>query len=313
MSTMPDFSYMDEWSDDRIAEFKAATRAASVRPAAASLRPFALSRPAADPLVGVQLAEALPGSPADRAGPVLAEGDSWFDFPPEPDVINCLQDLGYRIENHARRGDTLENMIYGTGYDRSWNRTPPTIDTVLRRLGEMRPKVFLFSGGGNDVAGDEFGSFLNHAGTGLPPLRAGYVDYMIDTVFRTCVESLINQVRAASPDTTIIMHGYADAVPSGRGTRYILPWYEWAGPWLRPALSAKGIVVPALQRSTVKTLITRFNAMLAGLAAAHPNFRHVDVRAAATGDGDWSDELHLKGRAFARVAHLIDAVIRTVV
>lgn len=48
---------------------------------------------------------------------IVAEGDSWFDYFPGTDFIDCLRKHhGYYLEkNYAKAGDTLENMIYGTG------------------------------------------------------------------------------------------------------------------------------------------------------------------------------------------------------
>lgn len=48
---------------------------------------------------------------------IVAEGDSWFDYFPGTDLIDCLRKHhGYYLEkNYAKAGDTLENMIYGTG------------------------------------------------------------------------------------------------------------------------------------------------------------------------------------------------------
>lgn len=49
-------------------------------------------------------------------GPVVAEGDSWFDYPPHRDILDHLVDLyGWRVRRLSRAGDTLENMVLGTG------------------------------------------------------------------------------------------------------------------------------------------------------------------------------------------------------
>ena len=47
---------------------------------------------------------------------ILAEGDSWFDYPFKKDVADYLIQKGYAVHSLARRGDTLENMLYGKGY-----------------------------------------------------------------------------------------------------------------------------------------------------------------------------------------------------
>ena len=282
----PKYSGMDRWTSEEVARFKDDARRRPPRVAARR----ALAR-------GTEM--------------IVAEGDSWFDYAPGTDVIDCLQYYhGYRIDNYAKAGDTLENMIYGTGINDRFQPTSPTIESVLRRLGELQPRVFLFSGGGNDVAGEEFESFLNHKASGLSPLLESTLDQMVNVVFRKYYEDLIAKVAATAPNTTIITHGYARTVPTGKGVNIL--FFTFAGPWLRPALAKKGILDPVEQRNLVFAAIDSFNEMLAGLSAAHSKFRHVDLRDMINPDRDWTNELHLKNSAFARVAHRIHLEIQSI-
>jgi lysophospholipase L1-like esterase len=236
-------------------------------------------------------------------GTIVAEGDSWFDFPVGTDLIDCLRsEHDLEIENFAKAGDTLENMIFGSQVDKKFNRQAPTIERVLNSIARIKPKVFLFSGGGNDVAGDELASFLNHNDSGLPPLRQEYVADLIDNVFRRYLEALIMKVRQAHPATKIVMHGYGQPIPTGQGVDIL--FFTFAGPWLKPALAQKGI--PANQHQPlVRSLIDRYNATLARLQQSFPGiFHYVDLRAAIS-PSDWRDELHLKNSAYRRCAALI--------
>lgn len=246
---------------------------------------------------------------ADEAPPTLvAEGDSWFDYRPGTDVIDCLRAFhGYRILNQATAGDTLENMIYGTQITRQFQPVSPSIAIVLDRLQQHRPKALLFSGGGNDIAGDEFASFLNHGGSGLPTLRTDYVATMIDVVFRRYFEDLITKVADVSPTTTIVVHGYGHTRPTGIGVGWWL--FQFAGPWLRPALARKRILDAEEQLQAVATMIDRYNAMLASLAADHHRFVHVDLREELDPDSDWANELHLRNSAYRRVADRIHEAV----
>src|SRR5262249_15992013 len=64
---------------------------------------------------------------------VIAEGDSWFDYLPGTDIIDCLRNNhDLVIEKHAKAGDTLENMVYGTGINKRFERVSPSIDIVLK-------------------------------------------------------------------------------------------------------------------------------------------------------------------------------------
>src|ERR671912_2849844 len=49
------------------------------------------------------------------AGVLVAEGDSWFNYPFH-DILSDLEDLhGYDVESVSHRGDTVEDMAYGGG------------------------------------------------------------------------------------------------------------------------------------------------------------------------------------------------------
>ena len=97
------------------------------------------------------------GDPA-TAGVLVAEGDSWFDYPLN-DVLRMLEDdHAYDVESVAHKGDRVEEMAYGRGQLEELTRR---LEKLLRR--GVVPKAILLSGGGNDVAGDEFGMLLNHS------------------------------------------------------------------------------------------------------------------------------------------------------
>lgn len=282
------YDAMDEWSDEQVAEFKELKTEDSLEDVHIQSKGFRPTREI-----------------------VVAEGDSWFDYLPGTDLIDCLSNHhGYKIKNTANAGDTLENMIYGTGFNDQYQRTYPSIKTVLKQLEKYKPRIFLFSGGGNDIAGDEFASFLNHKESSLPELRTEYVNDMVNTVFRNYFEDLIEKVHSKSPETQIITHGYGHTVPTGKGVKFL--FFTFAGPWLRPALATKGIFNPEEQFQIVETMINVYNTMLLQLDSKHDNFHHVDLRQIIDPQKDWSNELHLKNSAFARVAELIHHRIQTI-
>src|SRR5262245_7176222 len=63
----------------------------------------------ADPALPAFLARA-------RGRALVAEGDSWFDYPApfRIDLLDGLDDLGREVVSIAFRGDTVENMVFGT-------------------------------------------------------------------------------------------------------------------------------------------------------------------------------------------------------
>ncbi len=288
---MTDYSYMDEWSDEEIAKFKEK---------------------------GVERQEAFGDKSLIephaffKRPQFVAEGDSWFDYLPGTDLIDCLRNHhGYSIKNYGKAGDTLENMIYGTKFHTgSFQPADPTIFKVLRKIEQLKPKVFLFSGGGNDVAGEEFGSYLNHSETALPPLRKEYVDYMIKVFYKKCCVDLIQKVSDASSHTHIIMHGYGHTFPTGKGVSYL--GFSFSGPWLRPALTSKRILDASDQTEAITAIINSYNDMLSELDESNPNFHYVDLRPIIDPQNDWANELHLKNSAYARVADQINEAIKQI-
>jgi hypothetical protein len=276
------FKEMDGWSKEEIEHFKAKART---------------PRPGVLKALGVDV------------GTLVAEGDSWFDYLPGTDIIDCLRShYGYEIINYAKAGDTLENMIYGTKINRRLEPVTPSIEDVLARLAELKPKVFLFSGGGNDVAGDEFESYLNHKQSGLPFLRQQFLDDMVNKVFRKYFEDLIAKVAEVSPDTYILVHGYGRTVPTGEGVDILV--FTFAGPWLLPALVRKRILDSDEQRQSIFIAINTYNEMLRDLSLNHPKFKYIDLRDMLDPDHDWVNELHLYNSAYARVAQRLHEAIQ---
>src|SRR5499426_46663 len=87
----------------------------------------------------------------ERAGVLLAEGDSWFDYPWH-DVLRMLEDEhGYDVESVAHKGDRVEDMAFAPGQLLDFSRR---LEKLLQR-GTV-PRAVLLSGGGNDIAGTEF-------------------------------------------------------------------------------------------------------------------------------------------------------------
>jgi lysophospholipase L1-like esterase len=232
---------------------------------------------------------------------IIAEGDSWFDYDIlGPDLIDFLRSRHgcHVIKNFARHGDTLENMVYGTEYNGGFQRRTPQFEATIALLREQRPRAFLFSGGGNDIAGAEFEAFLDHRESSDTPLRTWYADQVFGNEMPGMYERMISRVLEASPETHIFSHGYGNAIPSGVPAQFTLFTF---GPWLRPALVAKGWTDLEQGRTVVADLIGRFNDMLASLARRNDHFHYVDLRPEIH-DDDWENELHLGSDGYRRCA-----------
>jgi lysophospholipase L1-like esterase len=242
-----------------------------------------------------------------NAGVLVAEGDSWFDYPLW-DVLKILDDdYGYDVETVAHRGDAIEEMAYGAGQLDDFARR---IEKLLRR--GVRPKAILLSGGGNDVAGSAFAMLLNHRRSpraGLDPavvdgVLAGRIEPAFVTVLAG-VTQLCRRYLGASRPVPILVHGYDYPVPDGRG--FVGGFSALPGPWLEPGFRAKDYRDLGERIAIAAELIDRFHRMLARVVAL-PAFAHVrcvDLRGTLSNGAGyrswWSDELHPTRRGFAKV------------
>ena len=251
--------------------------------------------------------------PRDSAGVLIAEGDSWFDYPFN-DVLRLLEDdHGYDVESVAHKGDCVEDMAYAGGQFEEFARR---LEKVLRQ-GRV-PDAILLSGGGNDIAGDEFAILLNHAASGLPIINQDIVRGVVDIRLRNAYTFLISGLtelatRILGRSIPILLHGYDYPIPDGRG--FLGGFFVLPGPWLEPGFHKKGYGDEAANAKVMRDLMDSFNAMLKSLRTA-PEFAHVtylDLRGTLKADStykkDWANELHPTARGFATVAAKFAAAI----
>jgi hypothetical protein len=252
------------------------------------------------------------------AGLLVAEGDSWFDYPFFDTIEELEEVFGYEVLSVAHKGDTVEEMAYD----------PNQLDKLARALaklacGRKRPKAVLLSGGGNDIAGAAFGVVLNHRASGLPPLNERVVEGVIDDRLRAAILQLASAVTHLCRETLgetlpILMHGYDYPVPDGRG--YLGGFWLLPGPWLSPGFVRKGYDerTMALRCELMVRLIDRFNALLSRIAGGPglEHLHHVDLRGTLSQELPkayrewWGDELHPTEPGFRKVAAKLDAALR---
>jgi lysophospholipase L1-like esterase len=241
------------------------------------------------------------------AGVLIAEGDSWFDYPFN-DILRMLEDYhAYEVESVAHKGDRVEEMAYGLGQLEELTRT---IEKLLRQ--GVIPKAILLSGGGNDVAGDEFGMLLEHAQSPLPGFNDQVIGGIIDQRVKIAYVTILSAVTKISQERLnrklpILVHGYDYPVPDGRG--FAGGWWHLPGPWLEPGFREKGYGVMTERIKLMKQLIDRFNAMLKEIAAMN-EFQHVtyiNLRDTLSTQSNykryWANELHPTERGFELVTN----------
>jgi hypothetical protein len=240
----------------------------------------------------------------DKRPVLVSEGDSWFQFPLflEDVIDQVLPD--FNIWSVDAAGDTLQNMVLDNA-------------EYLRALRAHRRDVraFLFSGGGNDIVGeDEDGDpiipqLLRPFEEGRPP------EWYLDTeafaakirFVEDCYRMVIENVSAEHPHLPIVCHGYDYAIPGGYPGDTRNPFWAAQDQWIgRPLREDLGITDPALQQALVRLMIDCLNERLKNLcggnnpAGAFRNVWHVDCRGLVV--DQWADELHPTDRGFQTVA-----------
>lgn len=254
-------------------------------------------------------------APGAAKGLLIAEGDSWFDYP-FTNVLGELEKLNYRIESVAHKGDTAEEMAY----DPSQLARLSGLFEKLKRRQDV-PRAILLSGGGNDVAGDELGVVLNHKQSGLSAVNEEVAAGVFDGRLRFALASLIGAVselsrRCFGRVVPVLLHGYDYPVPDGRG--YMGGFWSLPGPWLEPAFRRKGYADMAERVGVMVELMDRFNDMLAELPG-QPGLEHVtylDLRRTLSNElaanryrRSWGNELHPTGAGFRSVAAEFDRAL----
>lgn len=248
----------------------------------------------------------------DKDPVLVSEGDSWFQFPILiDDVVDQLADA-YLIWSVDAAGDTLQNMV---------SKNFPEYLTALRETPGTR--AFLFSGGGNDLVGEDSSnrSMLEQV---LRPYKKGqsaawYVDteeyektlFNIESSFR----SIISRVAKEYPGLPVIIHGYDYSIPGPAPQEWRKPTWASVDQWLGRAFRTRGILDHALQGSIIKKMIDDLNELqkrLCGegmqMQGKYKDAYHVDVRGTLKAK-DWADELHPTDSGFVKVAARFRAVL----
>lgn len=248
---------------------------------------------------------------------LLAEGDSWYDYP-WTDVLSELEDrYNYDVEAVSHRGDRIESMAYSRGQ----------LAKFLGKLNKMirlnrPPKAVLLSGGGNDIAGEQFAPILNNANSSHPGINddvlAGYIT-RIRLAYITIISALTNLcTNELGHKIPILIHGYDFAVPDGRG--FWGGWGAFPGPWLSPGFVEKGYSNAEQMQDIVNVIINEFNDMQSSLTYVDgmEHVTHIDLRGTLDNSENtyktwWDNELHPTQAGFSAIADIFAGEIRRVI
>lgn len=252
---------------------------------------------------------AAPAAPAPEPLVMLAHGDSWFDYPlngnsvslRSTDIIAHLETLGQvnpLVLNVSHFGDATtaelslpkqQRMLQALEDPRNW-------------LSSGKPDAILFSGGGDDIAGDQFCIYLDYAFSGGNGLDMARLQGALD-VIRASYQDLFLFRDVYASGVPIFAHCYDFPLPNGAHP-------DCAGPWLKPSLDFCGWNT---QQGTdiVRAALVAFKNMLDGLAQdAANNFTVVATQGLLDPDTDWANELHPYPGGFQTLARAFVAALR---
>ncbi len=249
---------------------------------------------------------------------IVAEGDSWFDYPLKKDIVDYLRKDGYAIQCFAKAGDTLENMVFGSEYNKVANSPsgishpgPLSLQKTLNAIRTYLPKIVLFSAGGNDVVGSEMITYLNHKHSQPKSLINKVIFDEKLLQMEVAIEFFIKSVHNTHRAAQILMDGYDYAKINGKGYSFI--FNNIKGPWIQPAMGKKAITDTIDQTKIIRYLVDGFNEMLKGLDQKYPHFHHIDLRGMFPEAKDWDNEIHFKSPAYRKVANMYRQKIETVI
>jgi hypothetical protein len=231
---------------------------------------------------------------------IFAEGDSWFNYPLGKAVVSQLQGLiNTPIANFAWPGAETRQLLA--------LKERKEVEKRLRDGPEPGKKwdVLLFSGGGDDIVGDQMVLFLNRgAYDPVHPERAlnGRFDEILDLVMGA-YKDLIALRDSLSPPTLIVGHVYDYSWATNKGAC-------WVGPWLRPSLDYAHVPQGVDQHNVVIAMLNRFDAELQKVKAATSNFVIVPTHRTLLTEREWANELHPRDPGFHKIAEKFQKVLQ---
>ena len=250
--------------------------------------------------------------------PVLvAEGDSWFEFPLlVREIVDQLED-DYLIWSIGAAGDTAKNMVYGRS-------------EYPKALKDLRHEVrgFLFSAAGNDIIGEDpetqkpvlYDLLKDYNGNNSDITGHINKDLLEDKMafLKDAYIDVINNIRISLSfeNLPIFIHGYDYAIPypcAGLDPRK--PIHAAKNEWLGEPLDKRNIMDPTLRHNIVKYMIDRLYIMMNELAgdSNKTGVWLVDCRGSMPDVTDWIDEIHGTSDGFKKVATRFAGIIKNAI
>lgn len=216
---------------------------------------------------------------------IVAEGDSWFQYPfMLRDIVDYLSGV-YSVFSVAAAGATLEDYLKNSEF--------------LETIAQVKPQFFLLSGGGNDLLGKAFDTLIREA----PDSGKIGPDRYLTDAFQTTITAVLDRykrilrlVHLGYPEVRVLVHGYDYVIPSGAEK---LPG---SSSWMGEVLNKRGINDTAEREGISHHIIDGFNEQLRTVAAQYPNVTYLDLRGTVRRTDRladyWYDEIHPNDKGF---------------
>jgi hypothetical protein len=236
---------------------------------------------------------------------IVADGDSWFDYP--------LPLIGHTdVADSLKRQATLTPAMMKLAHYGDATTTLMGV-TKRRRLIDYISEpahgpidVLMFSGGGNDLVGDQFRFWLENAADVNDDLAQSVNNELLRDIFGVIDGAYLELIRIRNryaSNATILLHAYDFAIPTGIGA------CPFAGPWLRPSLVEQGWPDVEQGRHIVKAILEAFKSRLKDLCAIHQNVVLVETQGTLS-SSDWANELHPTPGGFGKIAARFRSTLR---
>lgn len=225
---------------------------------------------------------------------VLCEGDSWFGYPGTniPLEIGRLARFQLVALNLQDVGHEITEMLAGAQRRK-----------IRERLETYEFDIILFSGGGNDIVGDEFIHFLHEAKKGqtwTDWINRERFDRRMQQIRNCYLDLIALRNDGKNPDCPILVHGYDRPIPSDIPFE-LLGLFRLTGPWMQPSLLQRKIRRREDQVQIAGWCIDQFNEMLRVLARDHAGFHYIPTVGTLSAN-DWANEIHPTSEGFKKLA-----------
>lgn len=250
---------------------------------------------------------------------IVSEGDSWFAYPPKWLLGGKPSNLIAHISGWTRRkanffsmasnGDEAVDMVSG--------KQKHNLTNVLRwhTKGKKRKPVdlLLFSGGGNDVVGEnDFERFLRDYKSGFSARHCVHINRLKrkSKQIGLAFEELADIRDHYSTETTIMTHTYDYPYPSLQGAKFLGGLINTEA-WMKRFMDEMGIP-GELQADVIKIFMDQMAEVTLKIGANRDGFIVVDTRGTLTGKKQWLNEIHPNSGGFKAIANIMFTEIEKV-